>query len=121
MLSEVQFLEQERDSLIKLYKQASDALVDYLTEIGNSIIDMDFIKGEIAALTDKLKSIEDKLPTKLNDLEYIEDKIKWSKKAIKELSKRIQDVKISSKEFYYKKMDYKPLDLTIDNRSAYDK
>lgn len=101
--SEIKFLEQKRGELIGNYKNVSDTLFNHITDIGNSLMDMDFVKGEITTSRDKLRLLEGELPLKLSDMEYIEEKIKWSRKALNDLYKKMEESRLKSKIFYYDK------------------
>ncbi|MBF0465236.1 MAG: hypothetical protein HQK94_09165 [Nitrospirae bacterium] len=103
LMSELKFLESEKTKLVDKYGNLSEELSEHITMLGNTILNIDFIKGEIETLREKAHMVERSVPQKFVELDYLEEKIIWTEKALTELYKSMKNVENKTKLFYYMK------------------
>ncbi|MCG6552095.1 MAG: hypothetical protein L7F77_07190 [Candidatus Magnetominusculus sp. LBB02] len=103
LLAEVDFLQEEKAVLVAAYNKISEELGGHISNLGNTILGIDFTKGEIAALKNKVTMIEYEVPQKFDELDYLIEKIEWTSKALTNLFGAMKAVEKTTKLSYYKK------------------
>ncbi|MBF0321182.1 MAG: hypothetical protein HQL01_15420 [Nitrospirae bacterium] len=103
LLAEIDFLESEKAGLIDTYNRISEELSDHISNLGNTILGIDFTKGEITTLKNKVTIIEYDVPHKFDDLDYLVEKIEWTSKALVNLYGAMKAVEKNTKLSYYNK------------------
>ncbi|MBF0457178.1 MAG: hypothetical protein HQK99_04705 [Nitrospirae bacterium] len=103
LMAEIDFLEEERAGLVAIYNRISEDLGAHISTLGNTILGIDFTKGEIAALKNKVTMIEYEVPQKFDELDYLIEKIEWTSKALTNLFGAMKTVEKTTKLSYYKK------------------
>lgn len=103
LLAEIDFLEQEKAVLVDAYNRQSEELGSHISNLGHTILGIDFTKGEIAALKNKVMMIEYEVPQKFDELDYLIEKIEWTSKALVNLFGAMKTVEKTTKLSYYKK------------------
>ncbi|KWT94845.1 hypothetical protein [Candidatus Magnetominusculus xianensis] len=103
LLAEIDFLEEEKAGLVETYNRISDDLSVHISTLGSTILGIDFTKGEIAALKNKVTMIEYEVPQKFDELDYLIEKIEWTSKALANLFSAMKTVEKTTKLSYYKK------------------
>ncbi len=101
--SAIKFLESEKSEFFKRYEEATDTLYNNMAGLGSTILEIDFIKGEIGTLLNKIEMIEDKIPEMFDEIDGLDEKIKWAAKSLNKLYERIKKMEKNVKAFYYKK------------------
>jgi chromosome segregation ATPase len=101
LASEVRFLESEKSRLADEYDKLVSELNDNITILGGLILEADFIRGETAALKDKVAMIEDEIPYKFDQLHQLEEKIAWTSVVLEKLYKAMKAAEKKTKMFYY--------------------
>lgn len=103
LASEIKFLESEKVKLMEKYNVLSDKLNKEINDIGASLIELDFTKGEIETYKDKTEESEQKITIKYRDLEFLHERLKWTNDALQGLHSGIRTVERNFKIKYYKR------------------
>ncbi len=103
LASEIKFLEAEKVQLMEKYNELSDRLNTEINNIGASLIDLDFTKGETETFRDKTEEAQQRISTKYKDLEYLHERLKWTSDALLGLHSGIKTVERNFKIKYYKR------------------
>jgi len=100
-LSEMMFLKSEKARLNTLYDHMTDMLNSNMANLGNIILEIDFMKGEIETLRNKIAMIEDEIPANIAEMDELDEKINQALKSLNNLYTRMQEVEKDAKIFYY--------------------
>ncbi|MBF0564245.1 MAG: hypothetical protein HQK89_03285 [Nitrospirae bacterium] len=100
---ELRFLESEKASLIDKYDTMSAELSEHINTLGNTILSIDFMKGEIETLREKILMVEKEVPQYFVELDLLEEKITWTSNALTELYKAMKNIEKKTKLLYYTK------------------
>lgn len=103
LLSEIRFFESEKAALYETYNGSANVLSQNITELGVTIKDIEFVKGEVVTLVSKLNMMEDEIPGKYNETDHLEEKISQASKAIDDFYSRMKEIERNVKVQYYKK------------------
>lgn len=103
LLSEIELFESEKSRLSDTYSEVSERLRTNISALENTVNDIDFMKGEVRALMEKMEMLEGKVPMKFKDMDNLDEKINGSIKALRGLYSRMQRAKRDVKISYYKK------------------
>jgi chromosome segregation ATPase len=102
-LSEIKFLESEKASLFECHDEASETLNNNMAALGSTIMEIEFIKGEIGILMNKIGMIEDEIPEIFGEIDDLDEKITWASKTLTDLYNRMKTVEKDAKILYYEK------------------
>jgi chromosome segregation ATPase len=102
-LSEIKFLESEKASLFERHDEASETLNNNMAALGSTIMEIEFIKGEIGILMNKIGMIEDEIPEIFGEIDDLDEKITWASKTLTDLYNRMKTVEKDAKILYYEK------------------
>jgi chromosome segregation ATPase len=103
LTSEIDLLETEKGRIIATYNEISHECGDNISNLGNTILKIDFIKGEIEALRSKIGMTEKEAGEDLRELDSLEEKFSWASKAFTGLYDSIKDIEKRAKIKYYTK------------------
>jgi chromosome segregation ATPase len=103
LTSEMDMLETERGRIIASYNMMSHECGDNISDLGNNILKIDFIKGEIEALKAKIGMTEKEAGEEFTELDSIEKKFSWASKAFTELFDEMKGIEKGIKIKYYTK------------------
>ncbi len=101
--SAIKFLDSEKSKFFKRYEEAADTLYNNMAGLGSTIMEIDFVKGEVGTLMNKIEMIEDEIPEMFNEQNGLDEKIKCASKALNNLYDRMKKMEKNVKAFYYKK------------------
>ncbi|KPJ99414.1 MAG: hypothetical protein AMK71_09795, partial [Nitrospira bacterium SG8_35_4] len=101
--SEIDFLESEKTRLFEARDRTAESLNNYMTDLGDIIMDIEFIKGEIQTLVSKINMIEDDIPGIFGEMDALDEKVSLTSKALTDLYNRMKIVEKNAKAFYYHK------------------
>jgi len=102
-LSEIDFLESEKTRLFDVRDRTAESLNSNMTDLGDIILDIEFIKGEIQTLVSKINMVEDDIPEIYSEIGDLDEKISSTSKALTDLYNRMKIVEKNAKAFYYNK------------------
>lgn len=103
LLSEIDLLETEKGRIIATYNRISLECGDNISSLGNSILKIDFIKGEIDALRSKIAMTEQEAGEEFVELDALEEKFSWASKVFTELYDSMKGLETGLKIKYYTK------------------
>ncbi len=101
--SEVRFLESEKTRLYDLQDDASEKLNRNMAALSGTIMEIEFMKGEITTLMNKIGMIESELPEVFGEVENLDEKIALASRSLNELFTRMKNVEKDVKILYYEK------------------
>jgi len=101
--SELDLLEIEKGRIITVYNGMSQECGDNISSLNNTILKIDFIKGEIDTLKGKVRMMEEEADEKLMELGSLEEKLSWASKSFHELYASMKDMEKEIKIKYYAK------------------
>lgn len=102
-LSEISFLNSDKESLLAAQDKTAEALNNNMNALGTTIMEIDFIKGEIHTLMDKVSMIEKGLPDLFGEVGELDEKIMWASKALRDLYDKMKKVEKDAKTSYYER------------------
>ncbi|MBF0558779.1 MAG: hypothetical protein HQL08_08365 [Nitrospirae bacterium] len=111
--SEIDLLETEKGRIITTYDEMSHECGDNISNLGATILKIDFIKGELEALTSKIRMTEEKAGEEFRELDSLEEKLSWASKAFTELYNSMKGIEKGLKIKYYTKEQ--PWNRTTDS------
>lgn len=100
--NEIQFYELEKAKLSDTHLQVSERLRTNISALDTIVKDIDFMKGEMGTLINKMGMLEREVPVKLSDVDNLDEKITGAIKVLKDLYGRMQGVERKVKTNYYK-------------------
>ncbi len=101
--NEIQFYELEKTKLFDTHLQVSERLRTNISALDTIVKDIDFMKGEMATLINKMGMLEREVPVKISDVHNLDEQITGAIKVLKDLYTRMQGVETKVKTNYYKK------------------
>jgi chromosome segregation ATPase len=101
--NEIQFYESEKARLSDTHLQVSERLRTNISALDTIVKDIDFMKGEMGTLINKMGMLEREVPVKVSDVDNVDEKITGALKVLKDLYSRMQGVERKVKTNYYKK------------------
>ncbi len=101
-ISEISFLESEQSDLIYHRDSTIENLNENMRDLSNTILDIEFIKGEIHTLVSKIDMIESDIPGIFSEIDELDEQISSTSKSLTDLYNRMKIVEKSAKTFYYK-------------------
>jgi chromosome segregation ATPase len=101
--NEIQFYESEKAKLSDTHLQVSERLRTNISALDTIVKDIDFMKGEMGTLINKMGMLEREVPVKVSDVDNVDEKITGAMKVLKDLYSRMQGVERKVKTNYYKK------------------
>ena len=102
-LSEMSFFDDEKERLLEKQDRTAEALNDNMSSLGNTIMEIEFIKGEICTLMDKVGMIEKGLTDLFGEVGELDEKILWASKALRDLYDKMKKVEKDAKTSYYER------------------
>lgn len=103
LMSEIDLLETEKGRIIATYNRMSLECGDNISNLGNTILKIDFIKGEIEALKSKIAMTEQEAGEEFRELDSLEEKFSWASKVFTELYDSMKGLEKELKIKYYTK------------------
>jgi chromosome segregation ATPase len=103
--NEIQFYESEKAKLSDTHLQVSERLRTNISALDTIVKDIDFMKGEMGTLINKMGMLEREVPVKVSDVDNVDEKITGAMKVLKDLYSRMQGVERKVKTNYYKKKE----------------
>lgn len=101
--TEISLLETEKGKIISEYNKMSQECGDSLANLTNTILKIDFIKGEIESLKAKIKMTEKSASEEFNGLDALQEKLSWSSKAFNSLYENMKSIEKGLKIKFYTK------------------
>lgn len=102
-MSEIDLLETEKGRIISTYNTMSLECGDNISSLGNTILKVDFIKGEIDTLKNKIRATEKEAGEEFRELDSLEEKFSWASKVFTELHDSMKGLEKGLKIKYYTK------------------
>lgn len=102
-LSELKFLESEKARLFELNDTAAETLNNNMATLGSTIMEIEFIRGEISTLINKAGMVEENIPELVSEVQDLDEKISRASKALTDLYNNIKTVEKNAKILYYEK------------------
>jgi chromosome segregation ATPase len=102
-LSEIKFLESEKEKHFEIHDETAETLNNNMAALSNTIMEIEFIKGEIGILMNKISMIEDEIPEIFGEIDDLDEKITWASKTLTDLYNRMKTVEKDAKILYYEK------------------
>jgi chromosome segregation ATPase len=102
-LSEIKFLESEKEKHFEIHDETAETLNNNMAALGSTIMEIEFIKGEIGILMNKIGMIEDEIPEIFGEIDDLDEKITWASKTLTDLYNRMKTVEKDAKILYYEK------------------
>lgn len=103
LMSEIDLLETEKGRIISTYNTMSLECGDNISSLGNTILKIDFIKGEIDTLKNKIGMTEKEAGEEFRELDSLEEKFSWASKVFTELHASMKGLEKGLKIKYYTK------------------
>ncbi|MBF0592156.1 MAG: hypothetical protein HQL02_08715 [Nitrospirae bacterium] len=103
LVFDTDFLQEEVSRLGEVYDSVSEQLNEEIFVLGNIIMDIEFMKGEMNICQEKIKSVEGDIPKKNINLAGLQDKIIQTHRGMKELLNRMREINKNVKVEFYKK------------------
>lgn len=103
LATEIDLIETEKGRMIAAYNEMSRECSDNISNLGSTILKIDFIKGELESLTSKIRMTEEKAGEEFRELDSLEDKFSWASKAFAELYDSMKGIEKGLKIKYYTK------------------
>jgi chromosome segregation ATPase len=100
--NEIQFYELEKAKLYDTHIQVSERLRSNISALDTIVKDIDFMKGEMGTLINRMGMLEREVPVKVSDVDNLDEKITGAMKVLKDLYSRMQGVERNVKTNYYK-------------------
>jgi chromosome segregation ATPase len=101
--SEIDLLETEKGRIIATYNTMSRECGDNISNLGATILKIDFIKGEIESLKSKIRMTEQEAGEEFRELDSLEEKFACASKAFAELYDSMKGIEKGLKIKYYTK------------------
>ncbi len=101
--TEISLLETEKGKIITEYNKMSQECGDNLANLTNTILKIDFIKGEIESLKAKIKVTEKSANEEFNGIDALQEKLSWSSKAFNSLYENMKSIEKDLKIKFYTK------------------
>lgn len=105
-LNEIRFLEEEKTKRAERYLELSRLRETNISLLGDKIKDIEFMKGEVEALMDKMSLLEVEVPLRFQDQDHLGEKLIRSLESLNDLYNKMQTVDKNFKRFYYKRSAY---------------
>ena len=102
LLDEIEFYESEKSRLNNEYQDVSEQLDDNISSLDYTVKSIEFLKGEVKAVMDKMGMIEEEIPLKFDDVENLDKKFSGTVKTLQGLFDRMQSIEMNAKISYYK-------------------
>jgi len=102
-LSELKFLESEKARVLELNDSEAEALNNNMATLASTIMEIEFIRGEIGTLIDKAGMVEENIPELVSEVQDLDEKISRASKALTDLYNNIKTVEKNAKILYYEK------------------
>jgi chromosome segregation ATPase len=102
-MSEISLIETEKGRIIASYNEMSNECGDNISNLGNTILKIDFIKGEIESLKEKIGMTEREAGDEFRELDSLDEKFSWASKAFNELYDSMKGIEKGLKIKYYTK------------------
>nr|WCC90919.1 magnetosome protein Mad24-1 [Desulfobacteraceae bacterium] len=99
--NEITFFETERKQLDQTLKELSHRLNATIESIDDTLVDVDFVKGEIKVMLDKMDVLEKSIPEEYSQMDHLDDLFKQTVKSLHDLYKRAHHAEKSVKKTYY--------------------
>lgn len=103
LMSEIDLLETEKGRIIATYNRMSHECGDNISNLGNTIMKIDFMKGEIDSLKSKIAITEQEAGEEFRELNSLEEKFSWASKVFTELYDSMKGLEKGLKIKYYTK------------------
>jgi len=101
--SEIGFLNSEKDKLYRQQDRYAEKLNSNMSALGSTIMEIEFIKGEICTLIEKVNMIEEGLPDIMSEVDDLDEKVRWASKSLRALYEKMKQVEKEAKILYYEK------------------
>ena len=102
-LSEIKFLNSEKERLLDAQDRTAETLNNNMAYLGNTIMEIEFVKGEIDTIMEKVSMMEKGLPDLFGEVGELDEKIMWASKALRDLHDRMKEVEKDAKKSYYER------------------
>ena len=102
LLHEIELCESEKAELSDVFAEVSENLRGNISTLESTVNKIGFMKGEVHALMEKMKILEDEVPLKFRDVDTLDKKIIGLIQALRDLHARTQGAQRNVKMRYYK-------------------
>lgn len=102
-MSEIKFLESEKNRLLEINSSMAETLNNNMASLGGTIMEIEFIRGEIGTLINKVGMVEENIPELFSEMQELEEKINRASRALTDLYTKIKTVEKNAKILYYEK------------------
>ncbi|MBV6340742.1 hypothetical protein [Candidatus Magnetobacterium casense] len=103
LVFDTDFLQAEVTRLGEAYDSVSEQLNEEIFVLGNIIMDIEFMKGEMNIYKEKINSVQGDIPRRTISLAGLEDKLIQTHKGMKNLLDRMKEINKNVKVEFYKK------------------
>ncbi|MBF0507269.1 MAG: hypothetical protein HQL09_10600 [Nitrospirae bacterium] len=103
LTTEIDLLETEKGRMIATYDEMSHECGDNISNLGGTILKIDFMKGELDSLRSKIRMTEQQAGEAFRALDSLEEKFSWASKAFAELTDSMKGIEKGLKIKYYTK------------------
>ncbi|MBF0317211.1 MAG: hypothetical protein HQL04_03470 [Nitrospirae bacterium] len=103
LVFDTDFLQEEVSRLGEVYDSVSEQLNEEIFVLGNIIMDIEFMKGEMNIYKEKINAVQGDIPRKTINLAGLEDKLIQTHKGMKGLLNRMKEINKNVKVEFYKK------------------
>lgn len=101
--TEISLLETEKGKIITEYNKLSQECGDNLANLTNTILKIDFIKGEIESIKAKIKLTEKSASEEFSELDALQEKLSWAADAFNQLYDSMKGIEKGLKLKFYEK------------------
>ena len=102
LLNEIDFFKVEKSGLDEIYRDVTQRLDANIASLDNTFRNIEFIKGELKAVIDKMSMLEQEVPLKFRDMDNLDEQVTGTVKALQSLFDRMQDIEMNLNISYYK-------------------
>jgi len=103
LLQEIRFLSAEKQGGEDRYREISKRIDTYMSAVAHMVKNIDFMKGEMGTLMEKVGLLERDVPIKFQDADHLDEKIESALQALTDLYDKMRAIERNGKVSYYKK------------------
>jgi len=100
-LNEIQFFENEKESLSKTYVSISQNLEANVVALSKILADIDLSKGEVGVLREEIGMLEGEVSVKFREMDHLNEKVNRGFNELEKLRDKMQGAKRSMNKNYY--------------------